>query len=185
MIRSILICLLLLGAITNVSAQKFISDKSNIGFFSEAPIENIKAENDLATSIFDVGTGEIVFGVPIKGFTFRKSLMQKHFNENYLESDKHPKATFSGKMTKFDLSGTKQVATAIGALTIHGKTRDVTITGNLQKKGDKVIIEAVFPVKLKDHNIKIPKLLFSNIAEIVEVTVRFEYKPYDSTSTSN
>lgn len=182
--KLIFICVLLFCTIS-VSAQKYITDQSNIIFFSEAPIENIKAENKEATSLFDIVTGEIVFSVPIKGFTFRKSLMQKHFNENYLESDKHPKATFNGKMTQVDLSGAKKTATAKGALMIHGKTREVTITGDLQKKGDRIFMEAVFPVKLKDYSIKIPKLLFSNIAEIVEVTISFEYKPYDSNATSN
>ncbi len=36
-------------------------------------------------------------------FRFERSLMEDHFNANYLESKKYPKATFKGTIEKFDI----------------------------------------------------------------------------------
>lgn len=161
-----------------VCAQKYITEKADISFFSEAPIENIKATTSEASSLIDLATGEFAFSVPIKSFTFRKSLMKKHFNENYMDSEKYPKATFKGTLKNYQTTPGSYRAIAIGELTIHGRKNKVEIEGDLVVTDKSVEINAVFPVALKDHNIKIPKILFSNIAEIVEVTVAFQYKPY-------
>ena len=82
-------------------AQKYMSTESTVSFYSEAPLENIEAESTKGKSILDVGTNEIVFSVPISSFIFEKSLMQEHFNEKYMESDKYPKAIFKGKIFGF------------------------------------------------------------------------------------
>src|SRR5688572_32686855 len=84
------------------TAQKYVAEKSVITFFSDALIEDISAANSKTASIFNILTGELVFSVPIREFQFEKKLMQEHFNEKYLESDKYPKATFSGKLTNLD-----------------------------------------------------------------------------------
>ena len=161
-------------------AQKYISKSSTIDFFSSAPLEDIQAVNQHATSILDLGTNEIVFSVPIRNFEFQKSLMKKHFNENYMESDKYPKATFRGKIIGLEQLEGIYRARAVGKLAIHGKTKEVDITGEVHKKADEIILTTKFQVLLKDYNIKIPKILFSNIAESVEVSVEFKYKPYES-----
>ncbi len=179
MIRVGWICLLLL--ITwQLPAQRYISNTGSIKFFSEAPLENITAVNHQASSVFDLGSGEIVFSVPIKEFEFKKSLMKKHFNENYMDSDEYPKATFKGKLKNYRPENGNYAATAVGDLTIHGQTRKVEIKGDLKVSTNAVVMEAVFPVALKDYDIKIPKILFSNIAEEVEVTLKFELKPHVS-----
>jgi polyisoprenoid-binding protein YceI len=159
-------------------AQKFVTEKSNIVFFSDAAIEDIKADNKKATSIFNTANGDIVFSIPISEFQFEKSLMQEHFNEKYMESDKYPKATFQGKIPDFkiDAQGPQQ-AKATGKLTIHGVTRDVEIPGTIEKQGDKLLVKTKFMVKLEDYKIAIPQLLWQNIAEQVEVTGEFQYKP--------
>ena len=82
-------------------AQKFKSTASNVHFYSDAPVEDIEATNLDAQSALDLSTGEIVFSIPIKSFTFEKSLMQEHFNENYMESDKYPRAFFKGKVSNY------------------------------------------------------------------------------------
>src|SRR4051812_41836967 len=84
--------------------QKYISEKTFVSFYSHATIEDIKAENTKASSVFDTSTGNIAFSVPIKDFMFAKTLMQEHFNEKYMETEKFPKSTFQGKIVGFDLT---------------------------------------------------------------------------------
>lgn len=158
-------------------AQKYISNSSFVRFYSEAPVENIEAINDAGKSAFDQSSGDVVFSIPIKSFTFEKSLMQEHFNESYLESDKFPNAKFVGKIHGFEGTlDTWQEAKAVGKMTIHGVEQDVTYEGKIKIGQNSMEIEAIFPVQLKDYNIKIPKVVFYNIAEIVEVTVKFSYE---------
>jgi hypothetical protein len=161
-----------------VSAQKYTAEKSFVSFFSDAVLEDITADNKKSVSIFNSATNDIAFSIPIKEFQFAKSLMQEHFNEKYMESDKYPKATFQGKVSGYDGQATGvQKAKATGKLTIHGVARDVEIPGTIEKQGDKLIMKSKFKVKLEDHKIEIPTLVFQNIAEVVEVTVDFTYKP--------
>jgi polyisoprenoid-binding protein YceI len=148
-------------------------------FYSETPIETIKADNKQVNSALDIQTGDFVFKVLIKSFVFEKALMQEHFNENYLESDKFPNATFQGKVTNlsavdFKKEGTYDV-TVEGDLTIHGVTKKVTEKGTFTvKAGDKIHGNAKFMVKPADYNIKIPATVMKNIAETIEVTVDAE-----------
>jgi polyisoprenoid-binding protein YceI len=171
---------LLALTVIGVSAlgQKYTVEKANVSFFSHATIEDIKAENKKTSSIFNSANGEVVFSIPINGFEFEKSLMQEHFNEKYMESDKYPKSIFQGKISGFDsnASGPQQL-TATGKLTIHGVTRDVEIPGTIEKQDNKLVMKSKFIVKLVDYKITIPQLLWQNIAEQVEVTVDFLYKP--------
>jgi polyisoprenoid-binding protein YceI len=160
------------------SAQKYVIEKSHVSFFSDAPLEDITANNKKSTSIFNTATNDIAFSIPIKEFQFQKSLMQEHFNEKYLESDKFPKSTFQGKISGYDANvAGAQNAKASGKLTIHGVTKDVEIPGTIEKQGDKLILKSKFKVRVADYNIEIPSLVFQNIAEVVEVTVDFTYKP--------
>lgn len=104
--------------------------------------------------------------------------MQEHFNEKYMESDKFPRSTFSGKVSGYDPS-TASVQTVMvnGQLTIHGITRDVEIPGTIERKNGMLLMKSKFMVRLEDYNIRIPKLMWQNIAEQVEVTVDLSYKP--------
>lgn len=159
------------------TAQKLVAEKSVITFFSDALIEDITATNSKTVSIFNKQTGEIAFSVPIREFQFEKKLMQEHFNEKYLESDKYPKATFSGKLLNFNETQTGvQNVKASGKLTIHGVTKDVEISGTAQLD-DKLVLKSKFNVRLADYKVKIPQVVFQNIAEVVEVSVDITYKP--------
>jgi polyisoprenoid-binding protein YceI len=158
-------------------AQKYVVEKSLVSFFSDAAIEDIKAENKKAVSIFNIETGEIVFSVPINEFKFEKSLMQEHFNEKYMESDKYPKSTFQGKIVGYNAAQTVQQVKAVGKLTIHGVAKEIEIPGTIEAQGEKLVMRSKFIVKLVDYKIEIPKLLWQNIAEQVEVTLDFIYKP--------
>jgi polyisoprenoid-binding protein YceI len=170
---ALLVCLQI-----NATCQKFTLEKSSVTFFSDATIEDITASNKKTVSIFNLTTTDIVFSVPIAEFQFDKSLMQEHFNEKYMESDKFPKSTFQGKIIGFNTGQTiEQEVRAVGKLTIHGITRDIELPGTIQKTGDNISMKSKFIVKLQDYKIEIPQLLWENIAEQVEVTVEFLFKP--------
>lgn len=168
----------LLFVASTAVAQKYVTEKSTITFFSEAPLENITAKNSKGNGLISFPSQEFAFSVPIKEFQFAKSLMQEHFNEKYMESEKYPKATFAGKINGFDAKSVQeQKVVAKGKLTIHGVTRDVEIPGTIRKTGDLYAIAAKFPVKLVDHKIKVPEIMWQKIAEQIDVTVEFSMRP--------
>lgn len=174
------VCFFLLFVCLGFSArsQKHTLEKSRVIFFSDATIEDIRAENIKASSLFNISTGEVVFSVPISEFEFDKELMKEHFNEKYMETEKFPKAIFQGKFlnVKSDQVG-EQIVKAWGKLTIHGVTREVNFPGTLDIKSRQIIARSKFTIKLEDYNIKIPQLVWQNIAEEIEITVEFYYKP--------
>ncbi|MEB2783056.1 YceI family protein [Algoriphagus persicinus] len=167
---------LMLSLAVQVHCQSMRSTSGYVRFFSSALIEDITAENEKATAIFDPASGEAVFLIPISGFEFRKSLMKEHFNENYLESDKFPEAYFRGKISGYSPGISQSNAVAEGELTIHGVTKPVKIRGAIRDQGGKIEMQAVFQVVLEDYHIEIPRLMFQNIAEEVEVSIKFEFK---------
>ena len=115
LVRSFL--MLLLGLVSySAYAQIYRSYDTFTSFFSEARLEDIKADNKEGIAIFNAETGELAFSVPIKGFQFRKSLMQEHFNENYMESHKYPNATFKGSIINYEglIPGKKEVVAERG-----------------------------------------------------------------------
>jgi polyisoprenoid-binding protein YceI len=158
-------------------AQKFTSEKGMISFFSDAALEDIKAENNMVGSMFNATSGDIVYIVKIKDFKFEKALMREHFNEKYMEIEKFQKSTFQGKISGYSPGATgEQKVKAVGKLNIHGVNRDVEIPGTLEFSGGKAIMKAKFIVKLADYSIKIPRLVWQNIAEEIEVKIEFTYK---------
>lgn len=174
------VCLLIAVWPGSLAAQKFISETSSVTFFSKATIEDISAKNEKAMAMLDTGTGDIACSIPVKEFTFEKSLMQEHFNEKYMETEKFPKASFQGKVSGFTAGATgSQPVRAAGKLTLHGVTRDVDVPGTLEVRGDRIVIHAQFIVTLEEYNVKRPQVLWKNIAEAVEVTLDFTLKPYE------
>ena len=167
----IIIIILLISSI-NLQAQKFIGKNGEISFFSEAPMEDIKAINNKVSAVYDSETKQLVFQLDVKDFIFPKSLMQEHFNENYLESDIYPKSIFSGKVISQDGKN----AIVEGNLTIHGKTKKIKVEGILQQEKNTVNISAEFIVELEDYDVKIPTILIYKIAEEIEVKVNIELK---------
>jgi polyisoprenoid-binding protein YceI len=164
-------------SLSNVNAQGYKTVTGEVEFFSSAPVEDIKAENHSVTGLFNVQTGSFAFLVPIKAFRFPKSLMQEHFNEKFMESHKYPEATFEGKLSGYSPSKTTlQDALAEGNLTIHGVNVKTRISGTIKFDKDRISMEAGFPVKLEDHGVQIPQVLFYNIAEEVDVTTKFVFE---------
>ncbi|HMW26204.1 MAG TPA: YceI family protein [Ferruginibacter sp.] len=175
----ILLTTLFTVLVTGATAQKYYTKNGSISFFSKTSMENIKADNNQVLSVLNAQTGEIQFSVLIKSFHFEKALMEEHFNENYLESGKFPKATFKGTITdmsrvNFNTDGMYTVPVS-GDLTIHGVTKKITTTGTITIKGGNVSALSKFFIKLSDYNISIPSVVKDNIAESVEVTVNSSF----------
>jgi hypothetical protein len=175
--KSFVIIIGLASATLIASAQKLVIGEGTVSFFSHAAIEDISALNKKPSGIFNPETNDIAFSIPIAEFKFDKSLMQEHFNEKYMESDKFPKSTFQGKIDGYSRSGEGlQNAIATGKLMVHGVSREVEIPGTLENIQGKVLMRSKFIVKLADHNIEIPQLMWQNVAEQVEVTLDFTLK---------
>ncbi len=179
--KVILLVTSLLISASSFSQIYVAKDKSaQIKFFSATPVENIDATNDAITSILNASNDSVVVKVPINAFIFPKSLMQEHFNENYMESAKYPQAKFRGKINEkidYTKAGENKVS-CTGDLTIHGVTKPTTITGTIKVVDGKLVLDSKFLVKLKDFNIEVPKLVFQNIAEDIQVTMTSTYSPY-------
>jgi polyisoprenoid-binding protein YceI len=174
--------ILLISSCGALNAQtKYIDRHGKASFFSSAPLEDIKAHSDQAVSVFDIQTGEIVASMLMRTFHFRKSLMEEHFNENYVESDKYPKSTFTGKVTNIDQvdfsRDGKYKLDVIGEMTLHGVTRHVEVKADAVVSNGTIQATAVFPLRVEDFKIDVPRLVIHNIAEVVEVTVSFNYQP--------
>lgn len=161
----------------NVAAQKYSAEHSSVIFFSDAAIEDIKGINTKAQSIFVKESGDVAFSIPIKDFEFEKALMKEHFNEKYMETDKFAKSSFQGNISGYqpNVPG-EQNAEALGKITIHGVTKELKVPGSIEFREGKVFLKSKFMVRLEDYNIKIPQLLWKNVAEEVEVTIEFTYK---------
>ncbi len=178
----LLLALLLLTALPRSQAQsKYLTKAGRVSFFSASPIEDIEAKNQQVAAVLDFGAGQLAFALPVKGFVFKRTLMQEHFNENYLESDKYPKATFAGRFLGFDAA---TLATAgphsvqvEGDLTLHGVTHHVQVPASLELKAGQLQAFATFTVAPADYNIEIPLLVRNNIAKIVTVRVALACDP--------
>jgi polyisoprenoid-binding protein YceI len=174
--KVIMLMAISLMVVSVLSAQeKYFTKTGKINFKSKATLENIEALNKSVTAVLDTKTGNLQFAVLMKGFEFEKALMQEHFNENYVESHKYPKAEFKGAIANngeinYTKDGTYK-AKVKGQLTIHGETKEVETDGTIQVKGGKLMTDAVFGVALADYKIEIPKIVKDNIAKIVSIEV--------------
>lgn len=172
-----------LFAFTTVTDQtKYFTREANITFLSDAPLEKIQGINNQAVSMLDISTGQMEFAVLMKAFEFEKALLQEHFNENYVESDKFPKANFKGSITNFadvnwKVDGEYPV-TVTGKLTIHGVTKDVTSKGKIIIKAGAISASSSFNILISDYNIEIPSVVKDKINNNVKIDVNSNYKPY-------
>jgi polyisoprenoid-binding protein YceI len=163
------------------NAQKFMTKNGYIGFYSHTPIEDIKGDNNQVASILDASTGEIVFQVLMKSFKFEKALMEEHFNENYVESEKFPKSTFKGKIVNlsdinFSKPGVYKV-TVTGDLSIHGVTKNISEPGEIEIAVNGVNATSKFTVIPEHYNIEIPSVVREKIAKEMTVTVDVKMAP--------
>jgi polyisoprenoid-binding protein YceI len=167
---------------TSQAQNLFFTRNGHIDFYSSAPMENIKADNNKVTSIIDVTTGDIEFSVLSMAFQFEKALMQEHFNEKYMESSKYPKSTFKGKITNLDKvsfsNDGSYTADISGKITIHGVTKDISTNATIVVKDGKFSAQSSFIVRPEDFKIEIPNLVRDNIAKEIKVTIDNNYQPF-------
>jgi len=173
--KKLIITLLLAGFTVLTYGQRYITKNGHIWFHSEAPLETIEAHNNQANAALDIKTGDIVFKLLMKSFIFEKALMQEHFNENYVESDKFPNATFQGKVTNleeidFSRPGTYP-AKIKGELSIHGFTNPVEAEGIFEINKEDIGGKAKFELAIADYGISIPGAVAGKIADVVDVNV--------------
>lgn len=180
MIRNLLIAFSCMLATASFAQPIYNCRDGEATFYSETPVENIDAVSKNMSVVLNTTTGEVVFIVPYTSFKFKKALMQEHFNEKYMESDKYPNATFKGKINE-RVSFTKDTVmqvTATGVFNCHGVDQKRTEKATITVKDGKIQIKGEFKVALKDHNIEVPKVVIQNIAEIIEVKFDAQLNPY-------
>ncbi|HLN53869.1 MAG TPA: YceI family protein [Lentimicrobium sp.] len=164
-------------------AQRYITKTGHIRFFSTTPMEDIEAHNRQVNAALDASTGELVFKVLMKSFQFEKALMQEHFNENFVESDKYPNSTFKGRITNFkDIDFTKNGkydVTIEGDLTIKDVTKKINEKGTLEINGDNIKGVSTFYTQVADWNIKIPGTVAANIAKSIRIDVNVDLEKFN------
>jgi len=155
-----------------------ISKNATVSFFSSTVMEDIEGKSNTASSVINSKSREIIFKVSNTSFQFKKKLMQEHFNENYMESDRFPFSMFSGKITDdIDLSKDGNYTVNVeGNLDIHGVVKPYQCKVTLLIAQGIITAKTAFKVKIEDHQIKVPSLVFKNIAEFVEVRLSAVYQ---------
>lgn len=177
--KKLIVIAILLCASFLTNAQVYMTQKGEVKFFSTTPVEDINATSKTVGAVLNTSTNDLAIQLVIKQFKFTNALMQEHFNENYMESEKYPKASFTGKINEkidFTKDGVYKV-TATGKLTLHGVTKDRTIEGQVTVKSGKITLFSEFWIATAEHNIEIPKVVFSKIAEKIKVTVNIPLEP--------
>lgn len=173
--KTVLIAILLLSQ--TIIAQKYFTRTGGTNFkASVEAFEAVEATNNSTSVVLKTDSGDIAALLLIKAFKFKVALMQEHFNENYMDSDKHPKATFRGKIEGFNLAdiNTKKEYPIKGILTVRGIKKDVETTGTFSKSGNALKLNAVFSVKPQDFDIKIPSIVRKKIAKSINITLDYE-----------
>ena len=180
--KIVLVAFSLIAVITANGQNKYYTKNGKIYFSATSSVEKIEATNEKAFSIFSDSAGVFEFAVLLKAFNFDKALMQEHFNENYVESDKYPKALFKGNVTNFSTvelnkDGVYPVKIK-GMLTLHGETKEVNADGSLTIKGGKVTAgKSQFKILLEDFKIDIPSVVKDKISKDVKIDVDVNYEP--------
>ena len=160
-------------------SQIYMTRNGRISFYSATEKETINAVNNQVYAVIDAGKKNIAFTLLMKGFQFEKELMQEHFNENYAESDKYPKASFSGSYVGNVNTAKDGVynVTVKGNLTIHNVTKAVEEPATIEVKNNTLAGKTQFKVKPEDYAISIPSLVREKIAKEMTVDVSITCSP--------
>lgn len=178
MAKSVVLVYLFLFSIFSFSQESkrvvYKADSGLVSFTSDAPLEMIKAESEGLKGIVDPDKNTFAFQVNTNTLTgFNSPLQQEHFYENYIETEKFPTASFSGKIIEqvdFEIAGTQTIR-AKGILEIHGVKNERIIKVDIETGNQAIIAKSTFYVNLDDHNISIPKLVYQKIAEEIKVDI--------------
>lgn len=172
----------LISAFGTLQAQLYKNkpDAGIVSFYSKSPLENIEAVNKKVAMVLKTTTNDVQFGATMLNFKFENKFMEEHFNENYVESDKFPTATFRGKISEtidYTKDGEYQV-TVKGTMDLHGVTKDIEVPGTLTISGNTIRMNSKFRIKISDYKIKVPSIYVQNIAEEVDITVDGTLEPF-------
>jgi hypothetical protein len=178
--KSVFFALLLLSSSQVNAQERLLCRNASVKFFSKMPLENIEAVNNQGLSVIDLKTGNIEFSVLLKGFIFPNALMQEHFNENYVESSKFPRAQFKGIIQSIPVIDLTKNAdynfTVKGTMQLHGQSKEISTLAQLHVKEGKVTGESIFDILLEDYAIEIPKLVKDKIAKKISINVKAIYQ---------
>ncbi len=164
----------------NCFGQEYFTKNGRISFFSKANLENISADNNQVISVLNTQDKTLRFYLLINAFHFPKSMMEQHFNSDYMESGKYLSSAFKGTITginnvDFEKDGSYKI-NVDGSLQIHGISKNITGIGTISIKDGKLSATSVFKIILKDYNIEIPSIVINNISEQIEITVSCQYE---------
>jgi len=181
MLKKLFTLVLLVASVGVFGQSKFIAKNAYISFFSSTPMEDILGESNEAVTILNAETGEIAFQALMTTFHFKRALMEEHFNENYMESTKFPKAKFNGKIEGFNkamLTANVSDIKVTGILSVHGVDKSITAPAKLGLESGKLVATAKFKVTPEEFGIAIPSLVRDKIGKEMEITVKANYLPF-------
>lgn len=179
--KSLIVSAMLLSSFGLFAQNKYFSRSGHVSFNSGSSLEKIEGNNHKAASVLDAATGQVEFTILIKAFEFDRALMEDHFNENYMESEKFPKASFKGMIVNNKeisyLKNGKYTAETKGDLTIHGVTKPVTVNADIEVRDNKIIAKAAFEITIEDFKIEIPSLVKDKIEKQAKIVIDITYEP--------
>ena len=168
---------------SNGFSQRYYTKNGQIDFDATSPAspERIDAVNRSATCVMDTKTGALQFAVLMKGFQFERALMQEHFNENYIESDRFPKAEFKGTIVNNEtVNYEKEDSYSVkvkGNLTLHGETKEIETEGKLVVSNGKILATSDFKVLLADYHISIPGIVANKVSKSASIKIACSLEP--------
>jgi polyisoprenoid-binding protein YceI len=178
--KKILMLAIILSTSIAINAQVYSCKTGDVSFYSKTPMEDIYAQTKRARAGVNLKTRKVKIRIKMMSFKFEKPLMEEHFNEKYVETEKYPDAKFDGIIQGTDTltkNGTYNVKVK-GSLEIHGVKQDRTLDGVLTLMDGDVGLKTDFSIALKDHKIKVPKFVLKKIAEVVNVKAQFVCTPF-------
>lgn len=181
-IPTLALAMLLATTILATAQNKYFDKNCDVTFLSNTPLEKIEGRNNSAVSVLDISTGAMDFAVLNTAFEFHQALLQEHFNENYMESEKYPKATFKGTIKNLSSINFKAdgsyPAEVSGTLSMHGVSKEIQVKGTIKVSGGVFQAQSSFSVKPEDYNIEIPSVVKDKIAKDISISVSANYLPY-------
>ena len=177
--RRIFTCIWIVSCFSSgILAQNiYLTHTGKAAFISNAPLEIIKAESTEVNGAINLADRSFAFMIDNRSFNgFNSSLQQEHFYENYMEIQDHPVSSFKGKIIEMiDINSDKvQIVRAKGILDIHGIGQERIIKGTIKVSGNKILVNTDFTILLEDHQIKIPRVVYQKIAEVIDVSITAE-----------
>jgi polyisoprenoid-binding protein YceI len=162
-------------------SQKKTTTSAVINFDAATPLDSLpKAVNKTVVAALNLTNGEVAFEASVKNFSFSNPMMQDHFNgENWMNSEKFPKATFKGNIKNLDkinfTKAGKYIATIEGELNIKGNVKPVSTTAQINVVGKSIATSATFIISLADYGIELPKIAAGKVSEnpSIKVTAKF------------